>query len=72
MKQQPQRTQAKGTVNPSQLLSVQQVCERFGVSQHFVYMHLKELPHYRLGSRVKFSEAELLRFFKRASCEERL
>lgn len=52
------------TVTHPQLLSVHKVCERFAVSQRYVYRHAKELPHYRLGSRMKFSEAELLRYWK--------
>lgn len=71
MKQQPQQTRATGTVTQPVLLTAKQVCERFGVSRTWIQRHAHELPHFRLGTLLKFSEKELLAWFRRAACEER-
>lgn len=53
----------KAKVDPT-LLSVRQVCERFGVSSNLVYRSFKLWPHYRVQASLKFRESELLEFFK--------
>jgi excisionase family DNA binding protein len=46
------------------LLSAKEAAQRFGVSLNFLYRHAKELPHYRVGIQLKFSEQELRQYFK--------
>lgn len=55
------------TTSHTPLLTVREAAARFKVSQNFLYRHLRELPHMKLGSSVRFIEHELMIFWKRKS-----
>lgn len=46
------------------LLKPLEVCKLLGVSKCFIYEHVKHLPHYRVGSELRFLRSELLEHFK--------
>ncbi|WHZ30060.1 MAG: hypothetical protein OJF51_004862 [Nitrospira sp.] len=55
------KTQAK--TDPT-LLSVRQVCKKFGISANHVYRHAEEWPHYKIGGALRFNKEELLEFLR--------
>jgi excisionase family DNA binding protein len=49
------------------LITVAQAAKQFGMSKDFFYTRIQRntVPHYRVGSDVRFDEAELREFFKK-------
>ncbi len=53
------------------LLSAKDAAQRFGVSINWIYRHAKDVPHFRVGFKLKFDAQELRHYFKReARCEK--
>jgi len=48
------------------LLSIQEVCEYLKVSRSLVYkwVHYRQIPHIKIGTRVRFSPTYLERWLK--------
>ncbi len=58
--------QYKPSESPSQLLSINDLCERLGVSRDTVYRRLvREIPTYRIGERVRFRASDVDAYVER-------
>lgn len=51
-------------MSPS-LLDIHQAATLLGVSKSFLYINAKRLPHFPIGSDLRFSAADLLQHFQR-------
>jgi len=45
-----------------ELWNIQQLAEKWKLKSSWIYQHLHELPHYKLGNHVRFDPQELEQF----------
>ena len=45
-----------------ELWDVQELTQKWGLKPSWVYQHIHELPHYKLGNHVRFDPKELQQF----------
>jgi len=42
------------------ILTIEQAAELIGFSKEFIYRHIREIPHYKVDYRLRFSDEKIL------------
>ena len=50
----------------NELWNVEQLAEQWRLKPSWIYQHIHELPHYKIGNHVRFDPRELEEFLEKA------